>query len=157
MQYLDLKHRLPDAVVLGLDRMSMAHSVEARVPFLDHELVEFCARIPPRCKMKRLREKHILRRAMEGVLPDEIRWRRKWPMQLPTRAWLNGDLPPYAEALLEPQALRAGGCFDPDGVRALRDRNRDGGSALWQVLASVLAVQVWIDVFRRSDAGAGAP
>ena len=57
MQYFDIKHRMGDGVVLGLDRASMAYSVEARVPFLDHELVEFCARIPPRVKMKWLREK----------------------------------------------------------------------------------------------------
>ena len=68
MQYFDLKHRMGDGVVLGLDRASMAYSVEARVPFLDHELVEYCARIPPRVKMKWLREKHVLRQAMESVL-----------------------------------------------------------------------------------------
>ena len=80
-------------VVLGLDRASMAYSVEARVPFLDHELVEYCARIPPRVKMKWLREKHVLRRAMESVLPPDIVNRKKRGLQVPMDAWLRAPLP----------------------------------------------------------------
>jgi asparagine synthase (glutamine-hydrolysing) len=158
MQYFDLKHRMADAVVLSLDRTSMAHSVEARVPFLDHELVEFCARIPPRVKMKWLREKDVLRRAMRGVLPPELCRRRKWAMQIPTDAWLRGELPPEAEALLGDAALRETGCFDPQAVRALRARHRAGTQNLGQVLAGVLGVQAWHAVFVRrplSEAPAG--
>ncbi len=153
MQYLDLKNRLADTVVLSLDRASMAHSVEARVPFLDHELVELCARIPPRIKMKWLREKSLLRRAMAGVLPEAIRRRRKWPMQLPTDVWLRGELPPFAEAMLSDAALRATGCFDAAGVRALRQRHRSGAENLGQLLSGVLGVQLWHDVFRPGGRG----
>ncbi|MGZ8268719.1 MAG: asparagine synthase (glutamine-hydrolyzing), partial [Burkholderiales bacterium] len=116
MQYFDLKHRMPDVVVQSLDRATMAHSVEARVPFLDHELVEFCARIPPRSKMKWLREKHILRRAMSDILPPDIAWRKKFAMQMPTRAWLRADLPAFAEELLSEPALREAGYFNPQEV-----------------------------------------
>ena len=148
MQYLDLKHRMAEGVVLSLDRSSMAHSVEARVPFLDHELVEYCARIPPRVKLKWLREKSALRRAMRGILPEDIRTRRKWAMQAPIDDWLRGDLPPFAEALVSDAALRATGCFDPDGVRALRQRHREGTENAGQLLSGVLGVQVWHEVFR---------
>jgi asparagine synthase (glutamine-hydrolysing) len=154
MQYFDLKHRMPDTVVLSLDRGSMAHSVEARVPFLDHELVEFCARIPPGVKLKWLREKSVLRRAMVGVLPEAIRTRRKWAMQVATDAWLRGELPPVAEAALSDAALRSTGCFDPAGVRALRQRHRDGRENLGQVLSGVLGVQLWHQVFRPGAHGA---
>jgi asparagine synthase (glutamine-hydrolysing) len=150
MQYFDLKHRMPDIIVQSLDRSTMAYSVEARVPFLDHELVEFCARIPPRFKMKWLREKHILRRAMAGVLPPDIRRRKKYAMQMPTRDWLRGDLPPFAEELLSEAALRDTGYFDPHEVAVLRRRHREGVENLEHVLSMVLGVQVWHEVFRQA-------
>jgi asparagine synthase (glutamine-hydrolysing) len=155
LQYFDLKHRMADAIVLQLDRASMAHSVEARVPFLDHELVEFCARIPPRVKMKWLREKHVLRRAMAGVLPPAICRRPKWPGQLPINDWLRGGLPPFAEALLSAAALRATGLFDPERVAALLQRHRDGTEKLGGLVAAVLGVQVWHEVFRRQPPDPG--
>jgi asparagine synthase (glutamine-hydrolysing) len=150
MQYFDLKHRMPDAVVQALDRATMAYSVEARVPFLDHELVEFCALIPPRVKMKWLREKHILRRAMAGILPADIVKRKKFPMQIPTDVWLRGDLPAFAEELLSEAALRDTGYFSPRRVRVIRQRHREGTENLGQVLSAVLGVQVWHDLFRRA-------
>src|SRR4029077_16304004 len=125
MQYLDIKNRLGDGSVLSRDRMSMAYSVEARVPFLDHELVEFCARIPPRVKMKWLREKHILRRAMESVLPPYIVLRKKWALHLPWEEWLRDDLPPFAAELLSDRALRETGYFDPGNVASILRRHRE--------------------------------
>jgi asparagine synthase (glutamine-hydrolysing) len=141
---------MPDAVVQALDRATMAYSVEARVPFLDHELVEFCALIPPRVKMKWLREKHILRRAMAGILPADIVKRKKFPMQIPTDVWLRGDLPAFAEELLSEAALRDTGYFSPRRVRVIRQRHREGTENLGQVLSAVLGVQVWHDLFRRA-------
>jgi asparagine synthase (glutamine-hydrolysing) len=148
---------MAEGVVLALDRSSMARSVEARVPYLDHELVEFCARIPPRVKLKWLREKTVLRQAMRGILPEDIRTRPKWALQAPIDAWLRGELPPFAEALLSDTALSATGCFDPAGVRALRKRH-DGGENVGQLLSGVLGVQVWHQVFQpRADGRFGAP
>ena len=149
MQYFDIKNRLADGVVMNLDRTSMAYSVEARVPFLDHELIEFCARIPPRLKMKWLREKHILRRAMEGVLPKEIVNRKKWAFQVPTDEWLRGELPPFAADMLSAAALRETGYFDPDKVAAMLTRHREREGNYGQALSGVLSVQIWHDLFRR--------
>lgn len=150
MQYLDIKNRLGDGIVASLDRMSMAHSVEARVPFLDHELVEYCARIPPRVKMRWLREKHVLRRAMQGVLPPPIVGRRKWAFQLPTEEWLREDLPPLAAEMLSLRALRETGYFDPGKVASLIQRHRARDGNFGQAIAGVLSVQIWHDLFRRS-------
>jgi len=147
LQYLDIRHRLAEAVEQGLDRTSMAYSVEARVPFLDHELVEFCARIPPRVKMQWLTEKQVLRRAMEGALPAAILHRRKHAMQVPTEAWMRGRLPDFAEALLSDAALRAKGYFDPRKVADARRRHARG-ERLGQVLISVLGLQLWDEMFR---------
>jgi asparagine synthase (glutamine-hydrolysing) len=153
MQYFDLKHRMGDGVVLGLDRASMAYSVEARVPFLDHELVEFCARIPPPVKMKWLREKHVLRRAMEGVLPPDIVDRKKRGLQVPMDTWLRGPLPEFAAERMSPSALRQTGYFAPDRVEALLQRHRAGSENLGQILSVVLCVQIWDDLFRHSPSG----
>lgn len=149
MQYFDIKHRMCDRVVLGLDRTSMAYSVEARVPFLDHELVEFCARIPPRVKMKWLREKHVLRRAMASVLPADIVNRRKRGLQVPMDTWLRADLPEFARHFLSAEALQASGYFRADKVAALLARHRSGRENMGQTLSMVLGVQIWHDLFRR--------
>ncbi len=157
MQYFDIKHRMGDGVVLGLDRASMAYSVEARVPFLDHELVEFCARIPPRVKMKWLREKHILRRAMEGVLPPDIVNRKKRGLQVPMDTWLRAPLPEFAAERLSGPALTQSGYFDPGKVAALLRRHRAGGENFGQILSVVLGVQVWDDLFRHSASARQLP
>ena len=114
MQYFDIKHRMGDGVVLGLDRSSMAYSVEARVPFLDHELVEFCARIPPRVKMKWLREKHILRRAMESVLPPDIVNRKKRGLQVPMDSWLRASAARVRRRTDVAPAFSQSGYFEAD-------------------------------------------
>ena len=157
LQYFDIKHRMGDGVVLGLDRTSMAYSVEARVPFLDHELVEFCARIPPRVKMKWLHEKHILRRAMESVLPPDIVNRKKRGLQVPMDTWLRAPLPGFAAERMSEPALRQSGYFDPDKVAALMRRHRAGGENLGQILSAVLGVQIWHDLFRHSASGRQVP
>ena len=149
MQYFDLRHRMTDAVVLGLDRGSMAYSVEARVPFLDHELAEYCARIPPRVKMKWLREKHVLRRAMERVLPPDIVERKKRGLLVPMESWLRGPLPPFAAELLSAPGLARSGYFDARKVDELLQRHRSGRESFGPILSGVLNVQVWDDLFRR--------
>lgn len=149
MQYFDLRHRLGDGVVLNLDASSMAHSVEARVPFLDHELAEYCARIPPDVKMRRLREKYVLRRAMERLLPREIAWRRKLPMRAPYDPWRGRELPPFAREALSPARLREAGYFDPAAVASAIALHRARGEDLGQALSAVLGVQLWDRLFRR--------
>lgn len=149
LQYFDIKNRMADFVVQALDRATMAHSVEARVPFLDHPVVEFCARIPPRVKMKWLREKHVLRRAMTGVLPPEIVNRKKFGMKVPTDVWLRGSLPAFAEERLSESSLREAGYFDPRKMSAIRKRHQGGKENLGQILSMVLGVQVWHGLFRK--------
>jgi len=150
MQYFDLTYRLADGVVHALDRMSMASSVEARVPFLDHELVEFCARIPPRIKMKWLCEKHILRRAMENILPPDVVKRRKRAFQLPMNEWLRGDLPPFAAEAFSEAAVREAGYFNPEQVAIFLRLHRERQANLGPALEAVLGVQLWHNLFRRA-------
>jgi asparagine synthase (glutamine-hydrolysing) len=152
LQELDLDLRLPAYINLTLDAASMAYGLEARVPFLDHELVELCARIPPSLKLRGLREKHILRRALAGALPDDIRWRRKRPLMAPLDAWLRGSLPAFAEELLSPTRLRATGYFEPAAIERLITEVRAGRGFDARVLLMVLGVELWDALFRRRGA-----
>jgi asparagine synthase (glutamine-hydrolysing) len=151
LQYHELTVRMPALVVHALDRGSMAHGVEARVPFLDHELVELCARIPPALKLRGRQEKYILRQAMRGVLPPEVLRRKKHGLAAPVYRWLRGHLPPFAEDLLSADRLRDKGYFVPDAVSRLRERCRQRDrSPEDYVLMAVLATQLWDDLFMKA-------
>jgi asparagine synthase (glutamine-hydrolysing) len=149
LQYYETKIRLPDRIELSLDRASMAYSLEARVPFLDHKLVEFCARIPPSLKMRWLREKAVLRRAVNRVLPREIARRKKHPLAAPFRHWLRAPLPAFAAHLLSDTQLRATNYFDPAAVKQLRADLIGGDDTCDRPLMAVLAVQLWDQLFIR--------
>jgi asparagine synthase (glutamine-hydrolysing) len=148
LQQLELRFRLPAYINLTLDAASMAYGLEARVPFLDHELVELCARIPSSLKLRGLREKYVLRRALEGVLPGDILWRRKRPLMAPVGAWLRGPLPAFAEELLSPARLQATGYFEPTAVQGLVTEVRAGRGLDARLLLMVLGVQLWDALFR---------
>jgi len=150
LQHYEMTVRLPDLVVHTLDRLSMAHGLEARVPFLDHELVELCAQIPPRLKLRGSEEKYILRRALRGALPPEIVRRKKRGLAAPIRGWLRGPLPPFAEDLLSPERLREKGYFVPEAVGALLERyRREPQPGETSPLLSALAIQLWDELFVR--------
>jgi len=147
LQYFELVLRLPNYITHLLDRMSMAHSLEARVPFLDHELVEFCAKIPPALKMKRLQEKYILRKAVQPILPEVIVWRRKRGLRAPFEQWLREGLPPFAAEMLSESTLSKKGYFNPSAVLDLLKRHRAGEQNIGMQLFGVLAVQLWDELF----------
>ncbi len=103
--YVDLRLTMPDSVLMKVDKMSMATSLEVRVPFLDHALVEFAARIPSDLKFPGLRTKSIYRKAMLGVLPPFVLDRGKQGYSLPIKNWLRGDLRGYMTGLLRGSPL----------------------------------------------------
>ena len=141
------------------DRMAMAHGVEARVPYLDHRLVEFAAALPARSKLRGLREKNILRRWGEatGLLPAAVARRRKQPYRAPdVPAFFDGRPPEYVEALLDPVSLRRTGIFNPEAVAGLVRRCRAGraeGFRENQALVAILSTELW----HREFLGAPAP
>lgn len=118
---VEMETRLPAWILLIGDRASMANGVEARVPFLDHELVEFIASLPPSLKMKRFTEKSVLRGALRGLLPEEIRRRQKRPFYTPIREWFfNDGSPDYVHEMLSDRSIREAGLFAPEVVKKLR-------------------------------------
>jgi len=156
LQYYEMKLRLPDFVTHTLDRASMAYSLEVRVPFLDHELVEFCAGIPPALKMRRLQEKYILRQALRTTLPKEIIRHKKCPLMAPYRQWLCGKLPDFASEMLSETRLRDKGYFDATSIKHLLTAHQARKADYGRHLLGVLAVQLWDELFL-SDFQAEAP
>jgi asparagine synthase (glutamine-hydrolysing) len=147
LQYFDIKVRLAQSVCHHLDRLSMAYSLEARVPFLDHRFVEFCATIPPWVKLRRLQEKHVLRRALRDRLPQAIVRRRKFPLSAPVQDWLRGALPDFATELLSAEQLRAKGYFDPAAVASVMRRHHSGQGDHSRSLLLILGTQLWDERF----------
>jgi asparagine synthase (glutamine-hydrolysing) len=113
--FVDTRFTMPDSVLMKVDKMSMAHSLEVRVPLLDHHLVELAATIPPRLKFPGFRTRAIYRRALRGVLPPRILTRGKQGYSLPLKQWLRLELRDYMIRLLNgSEVIRAH--FDRDGV-----------------------------------------
>ena len=145
----DLETYLPDTLLPKMDIASMANSLEARSPFLDHVLLEFAARVPARLKLRGLTLKYILRRAARRYLPPEILKRPKQGFALPVRPWLRGELHQYARGVLLDRRAPGRGHFRPEGVRRLLDEHaagtRDHGLRLWGLLMLELWHRIFVD------------
>jgi len=129
---------LPADLLPKVDRMSMAQSLEVRVPFLDNEVVDFVLPLPGRLKATSLRDKILLRRAVDGIIPVTTATRRKQAFATPIGAWLRGDLRPALTDYLAPESVNRRGLFNPSVVDALVTEHlggkRDHGAALWTLL-----------------------
>lgn len=147
IQYMETHSRLPDMITSGLDRISMAHSVEARVPFLDHELVEMASQMPVSLKMKHLKEKYILRKTMAGYLPDEIVNRKKRGLAAPGNEWFRSNLPEFVQDMLSMSAVQKKGYFRPLYVSQLMKDHQNGHNHGRELMA-ILGVQLWDELFR---------
>jgi asparagine synthase (glutamine-hydrolysing) len=149
MSYLELKVRLPELLLMRVDKMTMASSVEARVPFLDHHLVEYAMGIPVEQKIQRGSGKAILKRALEQVLPREVLYSPKRGFGAPIREWFKG---PRGEQLFERlmnSSLRKRNFFDYSFIGRLADEHRrevtDWSFHLWCLLNLSLWYEQWID------------
>ncbi|HEY1341697.1 MAG TPA: asparagine synthase (glutamine-hydrolyzing) [Bryobacteraceae bacterium] len=144
--YADQKSYLVE-LLMKQDQMSMACSIESRVPFLDHHFVEFAARVPRRLKIRNGEAKYILKRAVEDVLPRDIIYRRKMGFPTPLRQWLRE---PRAEGLLkmldERDSLLAA-YVNPDELRTLVERHKSGQVDATDRIWRLLNLQIWGDLF----------
>ncbi|WP_288413678.1 asparagine synthase (glutamine-hydrolyzing) [uncultured Sphingomonas sp.] len=139
----DAESYLPDDILCKVDRAAMAHSLEGRVPFLDHRVAEYAARIPIGMKIRGGTGKAILRDVLYEELPRALFDRPKAGFGIPVGEWLRGPLRDWAEALLSREALSAGGLLDPAPIRARWQRHLTGQEDATQALWSVLMLQAW--------------
>ncbi|KAA6458331.1 asparagine synthase (glutamine-hydrolyzing) [Acidobacteria bacterium AB60] len=158
-QFLETAYLLPGYILSSQgDRMAMAHAVEGRYPFLDHRVVSFAATIPATLKMKALNEKHILKRAARGLVPDSIIARHKQPYRAPDgRSFFNGKHREYVQDTLSSSSVRDAGLFKPDAVNGLLSKFAAGHAngtkdnmALVGILSTALIMDQFILNFRRS-------
>lgn len=133
------------------DRMTAAHSVEGRYPFLDHRVVEFCAHLPPSLKLRGLEEKYVLRRAVADLLPQDILERPKQPYRAPiAQSFFGPGENGYVAELLSPRALQHAGCFEPTAVARLIQKGQRGmplGEGDQMALVGILSVQLLYQLF----------
>ena len=126
ISYVELCNRLPELLLMRVDKFSMAHSLEARAPFLDHELVSYVLSLPQHLKVNGTGTKLILKKAVAGILPPEVINRRKQGFRVPLPAWLRGELSSWAEHQLFSSPLRKLDLFNFDYIDEMWQRHRSG-------------------------------
>src|SRR6267378_1515139 len=126
MTYLELKLRLPELLLMRVDKMTMATSVEARVPFLDHHLVEYAMGIPTNLKIKGTSGKHILKQALEEILPADLLYSSKRGFGAPIREWFRGASGEMLGGLIMNSSIRRRDLFDYAFIARLIDEHRRG-------------------------------
>jgi asparagine synthase (glutamine-hydrolysing) len=145
LQDVDLGIYLVDDLLVKTDRASMAHSLEARVPFLDPVVTNFAMALPTRHRVRGLRKKVLLRKAVAPLVPSRIVRGKKRGFSIPAAAWLRGDLEPFARETLSADTLRRQGFFRPEAVTALIDRHVAGQEDLSRQLWGLLAFTLWYE------------
>jgi asparagine synthase (glutamine-hydrolysing) len=149
MTYIELKMRLPELLLMRVDKITMATSVEARVPFLDHHLVEFALGLPRALKVEGTSGKHILKRSLEEILPRDLLYERKRGFGAPVREWFREGLGGWFDEHLMNGTMRKRDLLDYSFVSRMlqehRAKTRDWGFHLWALLNLSLWYERWID------------
>jgi asparagine synthase (glutamine-hydrolysing) len=145
LQDVDFGVYLVDDLLVKTDRASMAHSLEARVPFLDPVVTNFAFGLPAKHKVRGLSKKILLRKAAEPLLPREVVHGRKRGFSIPAAAWLRGELEPFARATLSPDTLRSQGFFRPAPVTRLLDEHVAGAEDWSRQLWGLLTFTLWYE------------
>jgi asparagine synthase (glutamine-hydrolysing) len=143
MTYVDLKTWLPDDLLVKADKMTMACSLELRVPMLDHKLLEYCTALPDNLRIRNGEGKYLLKRVMERYLPREIIYRPKKGFPVPIAAWFRGPLFEPVSEILRDTRSRARGYFKPAYVENVLQQHRSGAEDLSRRIFSLLALELW--------------
>jgi asparagine synthase (glutamine-hydrolysing) len=147
MLYVDTKLWLPDDLLARGDKTSMAASLEARVPLLDHKLVEFAAGLPPHLKLRRLTRKYLLKKVSRAWLPAQIIDRKKQGFPMPISVWFRKEARSFVRDLLSPAIVQRRGLFNPGYVETLLDQHEAGLADHGPLLWGLLSVELWHRLF----------
>jgi asparagine synthase (glutamine-hydrolysing) len=149
MIYNEFKLRLPELLLMRVDKITMSESLEARVPFLDHELVEFSMDIPEGWKTRNGVAKYLLKKAVEGLIPNDIIYRKKMGFGAPMSQWLRGDFGREIEPAILGSALMKRGYFDTNYIKALfrdhRNGSRDTSLYIWTLFNLTAWYDYWVE------------
>ena len=147
MLYADSKLWLVDYLLLRGDKLTMANSLEARVPLLDHHLVEFAAKLPPNFKIKGKQRKYLLKQAAGRLIPDEIINRPKQGFPIPIEKWLRGPARPMMRDLLSPDTIARRGLFESQVVERLMKQHESGYADFSTELWGLMSFEMWMQRF----------
>ncbi len=157
MQYLDINFYMAEDILTKVDRAAMAVSLETRAPFLDPRVGQFAASIPLDYKLRGSRGKYILKKSLEGLLPNEILHRKKKGFGIPIAEWLKGRLNPLMHDLLAPERLKDQGLFNATYVQTLIAEHEKGIASHHKQLWTLLVFQLWYDNFLNLGTQAPSP
>ena len=152
--YVDLKSYLSDNILLKVDRMSMAVSLEARVPYLDTDMVELAFQVPERFKVKKRGTKLLLKKVAARRVPRECVYRPKEGFSIPMKTWLNGPLRPLMEELAGRRRLKKDGLFRPETVERLKQEHQANRANHSHILWALMVFQSWKIKWLNGDAQA---
>jgi asparagine synthase (glutamine-hydrolysing) len=145
--YTDIKTTLVSEMLTKVDRMTMAHGLEARVPFLDHHLVEWAFTVPGHFKLANNEGKLLVKKAMEGRLPRELLYRRKQGFNVPLKLWMREELRPYIRDTFASARFKARGLYRPKSVEALLERHFSGAADDSNKIFAMLMLELWHQQF----------
>jgi asparagine synthase (glutamine-hydrolysing) len=145
--YADLSIYLADDILVKVDRMSMATSLETRAPFLDVDVMELAFSMPGHLKIRNGRRKHIVKEALRELLPARILNRKKEGFSIPMKQWLRHELEPMMKRLLAPERLTSRGIVDPAETSRLIAEHREGRANHAHVLFSLMVFERWAEEF----------
>jgi asparagine synthase (glutamine-hydrolysing) len=145
MSYLELKLRLPELLLMRVDKITMATSVEARVPFLDHHLIEYAMNLPRELKIKGQTGKHILKRALASILPHDVLYKPKRGFGAPVHEWFRGAESAELVELITNSSMRRCGFFDYGFINWMAEEHRRGNKDWSANLWCLLNLSVWYD------------
>jgi len=146
-QFADIKTYLPDDILVKVDRMSMANSLEARTPFLDYRVVEFAARLPSHLKLNGFKTKYLLKQCMAKKLPAATLNRKKEGFSIPIKNWLRQELRPLMHDVLSPERIKREGLFNASYVEKLKAEHLNGNANHSHQLWSLMIFEIWRDMY----------
>ena len=142
-QYVDIKTYISEDILVKVDRMSMAHSLEVRSPLLDHKIIEYAGLLPSSLKLRGMESKYILKKIVEDRLPKKILYRKKQGFCVPLAGWLRGDLKEFAGSTILPKSAKIYEYLNRGYVHKLWERHQKGRQDYSNKLWNLIMLELW--------------